>query len=93
MRDQFLFSIIKILILQNWGIVGISAARKCDALQQNSPDIFWMTQACATEIRTFNLQIQQMDLKSSQQTNVSNLHNNSINGYYQLKDDKRSIYF
>lgn len=51
-----------------------------------------MTEACVIEIRTFNLQIKQMDLKSLLQTNVDNLHSDAINGYIRHKDDRTSIH-
>lgn len=51
-----------------------------------------MNEACVTEIRTFNLQIQQMDLKSLLQTNVDNLHSDTINGYFLHEDDRISIH-
>lgn len=51
-----------------------------------------MTEACVIEIRTFNLQIKQMDLKSLLQTNVDNLHSDTINGYLQHKDERTSIH-
>ncbi len=51
-----------------------------------------MTEACVVEIRTFNLQIQQMDLKSLLQTNVDNLLSDTVNGYFLHKDDRMSIH-
>lgn len=51
-----------------------------------------MTEACVTEIRTFNLQIQQMDLKSLLQTNVDNFHSDTINGYFLQMGDMISIH-
>lgn len=50
-----------------------------------------MTVACVIEIKRFNLQIQQMDLKPLPQTNVDNLHI-TINGYLRHRDDRISIY-
>lgn len=51
-----------------------------------------MTEACVIEIRMFNLQMKQMDLKSFLQTNVDNLHSDTINEYLQHKDERTSIH-
>lgn len=51
-----------------------------------------MTEACVIEIRMFNLCIKQMDLKSLLQTNVDNLHSDTINGYLRHKDYRTSIH-
>lgn len=42
---------------------------------------YLMTEACVIEIKTFNLQIKQMDFKSLLGTNVDSLHSDTVNGY------------
>lgn len=50
--------------------VGICIIYECVILEQHSSDLSWIPEACVMEIRAFNLQMQQTDLKCWLPTNA-----------------------